>query len=145
MFLPKFFKDSIVFLQRLNTIVGWLFINQYFYRMKTMGLHQLRLMKLLILVPGVLITHTVLAQVNNDQKISPVLFNEIQNKQIIGRLELTVTVKGKTPAEILKPAYQLQRIFESPSFSVYKVLATVEELISDLLPLPEVIFIEKGN
>src|SRR5688572_8966605 len=113
--------------------------------MKTVCRHHFRFMKLIILVPGVLITHFVLAQVNNDQKISPVLLNEIQTKKISGRLEITVTIKGKIPAEILKPSYQLQRIFESSAFSVYKVLATWEELASDLLPLPEVIFIEKGN
>src|SRR5688572_10954679 len=145
MFLPQFFKESAVFLQRLNTIVGRLPINQYFYRMKTGCRYLFRFIKLVILVPGVLITQIVLAQVNNNQKIAPVLLNEIQTKKISGRIELAITIKGKTPPEIFKPVYRVQRIFESSQFSVYQVFATVEELTSRLLPLSEIIFVEKGN
>ncbi len=103
-------------------------------------------MKFIFLLLGVLITHLSKAQVNDDQKLSPSLLADIRNKTITGRVELAFTIRsGKLPAEIFKAPYQAQKIFESSNFSVYKVLATVEELNSVFLRLPEIIFIEKGN
>jgi hypothetical protein len=54
-------------------------------------------------------------------------------------------LKAKTPPELLTPAYHAERILWSPDFSMYKIFASVDELNSVLLPLPEIIFVEKGN
>ena len=113
--------------------------------MKTVCRCLCHFIKLILIVPGVFITHFAIAQVDFGQKLSPVLLNEIVNKKITGRMEFAITIKGKTPAEILRPAYHAQRIFGSPDFSIYKIFASVEELNSVLLPLPEMIFVEKGN
>ena len=103
-------------------------------------------MKFIIFLFGVLITHFSVAQVSSDQKLSPSLLTEIRNKKITGKVELAISIKnGKIPTEIFKPSYQAQKVFEFSSFSIYKVYATVEELTSVFLRLPEIIFIEKGN
>jgi hypothetical protein len=95
---------------------------------------------------SVFITHCSFAQVNDNPKLSPVLSNEIRNAKTTGRLLLEITIKNdKVPAEIWKPTYQTQKIFESSAFSVFKLVATTEEINAALLPLPGIIFIEKGN
>jgi hypothetical protein len=100
-----------------------------------------------ILFVSVFVTHITLAQVNYRTKLSPVLYNEItKGKLAAGRMEFVVTIKNdKVPAELLKPAYKIQKLYESSNFSIHKILATVRELDSVFLPLPEVIFIENGN
>jgi hypothetical protein len=103
------------------------------------------LVRILILLLNVLITHYSFAQVSNT-KVSPRLLNEIKNKKITNRLLLEITIRNdKIPAEIWKAGYQTQKIFESPAFSVYKLFATVEEINSVLSSLPGIIFIEKGD
>jgi hypothetical protein len=94
---------------------------------------------------SVFITHCSFAQVN-DKKLSPGLSNEIKNSKTSGKLLLEITVKNdRVPTEIWKPAYQTQKIFESATFSVYRLFASAEEINSLFLPLPGIIFIEKGN
>jgi hypothetical protein len=91
-------------------------------------------------------TCTSFSQKNDNPKLSPGLMNEIRNARITGRFLLEVTVKnGLVPAEIWKPVYGTQKIFESSFFSVYRIHATIEEINSVFLEFPEVIFIEKGN
>ena len=95
---------------------------------------------------SVFITQCSFGQVSSNTKLSPVLSNEIKNAKTIGRLLLEITIKtDKVPAEIWKSAYQTKKIFESSSFSVFKLVATAEEINTVLLPLPGIIFIEKGN
>ena len=102
--------------------------------------------RLLFSLLSVFITHCSIAQVNDNTKLSPVLSNEIKNAKITGRILVTITIKNeKIPAEIWKPAYQAQKIFESPTFSVYKLVVTTAEINSVLLSLPAIIFIENGN
>jgi len=99
-----------------------------------------------IVLFSVFITHCSLAQVNDSTKLSPGLSNDIKNAKITGRLLLEITIKNdRVPSEIWKPAYQAQKIFESSNFSVFKLIATAEEINSVLLPLPGIIFIEKGS
>src|SRR6185503_11537873 len=98
-----------------------------------------------ILFFSVLLTHTLFAQVSYSSKLSPVLLSEInKSRSTVEPAEFVVAIKnGKTPIEILNPVFKGQKLYESPDFSVYKILATVQELDSIFLPLPEVIFIEK--
>ena len=104
------------------------------------------IMRFLIVLLSVFITHCSFAQLNDNLKLSPGLSNELKNTRTTGTLMLEVTISnGKIPAEIWKPAYQTQKVFESPAFSVYRLFATPEEINSVLLPLPGIIFIEKGN
>ena len=99
-----------------------------------------------IVLLSVFITYCSFAQVNESTKLSPGLSNDIKNAKITGRILLEITIKNdRVPAEIWKPAYQTQRIFESPAFSVYRLIATAEEVKSVLLSLPGIIFIEKGD
>ena len=99
-----------------------------------------------IVLLSVFITHCSFAQVNESTKLSPGLSNDIKNAKITGRILLEITIKNdRVPAEIWKPAYQAQKIFEFSTFSVFKLVATAEEINSVLLPLPGIIFIEKGN
>jgi hypothetical protein len=99
-----------------------------------------------IVLFSVFITHCSFAQLNDNQKLSPGLSSEIKNTKIAGRLLLEVTIKNdKVPPEIWQPAYQTQKIFESSAFSVFKLVATAEEINRVLLPLPGIIFIEKGD
>ena len=94
----------------------------------------------------VFLTHLSFSQLSSYPKISPVLSREIKDKEAKEKLLLQITIKnGKIPAEIRKPGYQTTKIFESSAFSVYKVFATVEQISLVLLPLPEIIFIEKGD
>ena len=95
---------------------------------------------------SVFITQCSFGQVSGNTKLSPVLSNEIKNAKTTGRLLLEITIKSdKVPAEIWKSAYQTQKIFESSSFSVFKLVATAEEINTVFIPLPGIIFIEKGN
>ncbi len=95
---------------------------------------------------SVFITHCSFAQVNDNTKLSPLLTNEIKNAKTTGRLLLEITIKNdKVPVEIWKPSYQTKKVFESSTFSVFKLVATAEEINSVLLLLPGIIFIEKGN
>ena len=115
--------------------------------MKTNWSELVFVVRFLVLSFSVFVTHTSLAQVNHSTKLSPVLFSEItEGKLAAVPMEFVVTIKnGKAPAEISKPTYQSRKLYESYNFSVYKILATVRQLDSSFLPLPEVVFIEKGN
>src|SRR6187431_401993 len=99
-----------------------------------------------IVLLSVFITHCSFAQVNESTKLSPGLSNDIKNAKITGRILLEITIKNdRVPAEIWKPAYQTKKIFEYSTFSVFKLVATAEEINSVFLTLPGIIFIEKGN
>ena len=116
--------------------------------MKTIGWEggHTYLVRILIVLLSVFITHCSFAQVIDNTRLSPVLSNEIKNAKTTGRLLLEITIKNdKVPVEIWKPAYQAQKIFESSAFSVFKLVATAEEINSVFLQLPGIIFIEKGN
>jgi hypothetical protein len=114
--------------------------------MKTIFRGHFNSMKFKTFLLGVFITNLSYGQVSSYPKISPGLFNEIRNARRMDRFELAVTItSGKTPPEILKSIYKAQKVFESSNFSIYKIFATPHEIDSVLLPLPEVIFIEKGN
>jgi len=102
--------------------------------------------QLIILLTGVFITHCSFGQLNDNPKLSPGLLNEIRITKIKEKLLLEVTIKNdKIPAEIYKPVYQTKKIFESSAFSVYRILATIEEINTVFLQLPGIVFIEKGN
>src|SRR6478752_10742839 len=104
------------------------------------------IVKFSIVLFSVFITHCSFAQVNDNAKLSPALSNEIKNAKAAERLLLEITIKNdKVPAEVWKPAYQAKKVFESSTFSVFRLLATAEEINTVLLPLPEMIFIETGN
>src|SRR6188474_2739114 len=110
------------------------------------GEGHINIARFLIVLLSIIITHCSFAQVNGNTKLSPLLSNEIKNAKTTGRLLLEITIKNdKVPAEIWKPAYQAKKIFESSIFSVFKLVAAAEEINSVLLPLPGIIFIEKGN
>src|SRR6188508_358496 len=103
----------------------------------------INIVRFLIVLLSVIITHCSFAQVNGNTKLSPLLSNEIKNAKTTGRLLLEITIKNdKTPSEIWRPAYQAKKIFESSTFSVFKLAATAEEINSVLLTLPEIIFME---
>ena len=75
-----------------------------------------------IILLSVFITQCSFAQVSGNTKLSPGLSNEIKNAKTTGRLLLEITIKNdKVPAEIWKPAYQTKKIFESSTFSVFKL------------------------
>jgi hypothetical protein len=96
---------------------------------------------------SVFLTHSSIAQVSYSSKLSPVLFSEVvKGRLAAGPIEFVVTIKnGKALPEIFKPVYKRGKLYETSDFSIYKILATKKELDSFLLPLHEVIFIEKGN
>ena len=99
------------------------------------------------MLASVFITHFVEAQVNYHPKLSPTLSNELKSgRTSISRIELIITLpNGIFPIELSKSAYKTQILFESTNLSFYKIFATVKELDSFLLPLHEVIFLEKGD
>ena len=102
--------------------------------------------ELIALLTGVFITHCSFGQLNDSRKLSPGLLNEIRSTKITGKLLLEVTIKNdKIPAEIYRPVYQTRKIFQSSTFSVYRLFATPEEINAVLVELPGIIFIEKGN
>jgi hypothetical protein len=81
-----------------------------------------------------------------EQKLSPVLLSEIRRGQISGKHIFRLTIKNDSlPVKLTAPRYEAKRIFESALFSVFNVTATKEELISEFLPLPGIIFIENGE
>lgn len=104
------------------------------------------LLKFIILLLSVIITQPSIAQLSKEPRISPNLLNEIKNiKGTIG-IDLAITINNdRIPPEIFKASYKTQRIFESPVFTVYRMVATINELETVLLKLPGVIFIEKGD
>jgi hypothetical protein len=104
------------------------------------------MIRIRIILLCVLITHLAVGQAIDSSKLSPGLISEIKNKRIGDRLLLQVTIRNNSiPAEIYKPVYQTQKIFESSSFSVYRLVASPGEMSSVFLQLPGIIFIEKGN
>ena len=116
--------------------------------MKTTGWKgdHIYLLRFSTILLSVFITQCSFGQVSGNTKLSPVLSNEIKNAKTARRLLLEIAIKNdKVPAEIWKSAYQTQKIFESSSFSVFKLVATAEEINTVFIPLPGIIFIEKGN
>ena len=116
--------------------------------MKTVcwGRRHINMVRFATVLLSVFITHCSFSQLNDNPKISPGLKSEIEATKFAGKILLEVTVRNnKISPEIWKPVYQAQKIFESSAFSVYRLFATAEEINSVLLPLPGIIFIEKGN
>src|SRR4030095_3840747 len=104
------------------------------------------MVRFVIVLLYVFFTHCSFAQLNDNPKISPVLAREIKITRFSGRILLEVTIRNdKIPAEIWKPVYDAQKIFESSTFSVFRLLATPEEINSVFLPQTGIIFIEKGD
>ena len=102
--------------------------------------------RITIILLCVFITHLAFAQVIISSKLSPGLSSEIKNKKIGDKLLLEVTIRNNNiPAEIYKSVYQTQKIFESSTFSVYRLFATPEDISAVFLQLPGIIFMEKGN
>lgn len=102
--------------------------------------------KPLLLLAGVLITHFCQAQVKDSlQKISPVLLKEINAGKITGRSEFRLAInRDNVPTEILHPVYKAKKKFESGTFFIFSITATVDELRSVFLSAPGVMFIESG-
>ena len=104
------------------------------------------MVRFVIVLLSVFFTHCSFAQLTGSPKISPVLASEIKKTTFTGKLLLEVTIRNdKIPAEIWRAVYQAKKVFESSAFSVYRLLATPEEINSVLLAQPGIIFIEKGN
>ena len=104
------------------------------------------MLRVVIVLLSVFITHCSFGQLNDSTKLSPGLSNEIKGTKPAGKLLLEVTIRNdKIPAEIRKPVYQTQKLLEFSTFSVYRLFATPEEINSVLLAQPGIIFIEKGN
>ena len=102
-------------------------------------------MKCLLIIVGVLIPGSIFTQETPPAKLSPILLHETRSVKSTQSISLSVTVKGdRIPMALNKRGYQIQTIFTTPEFSVYKLSATVSD-IDSILPLPEVIFIERGN
>lgn len=94
----------------------------------------------------VFITHLTLAQINKDSRLASGLVEELKTASGKSKILLEITIKNdNVPSEILKPVYQSKKIFDSPGFSVYSLLATIEQIDSVFLRLAGIIFIEKGN
>jgi len=116
--------------------------------MKTIGWRKMHVyfVRFVIGLASVFITHCSFAQLIEDPKISPGLSREIKHSKITGKLLLEVAIRNdKVPNEIWKPVYQTQKIFESSTFSVYRLFATAKEINTVFLPLPGIIFIEREN
>ena len=91
-------------------------------------------------------THLSLAQVIDSSKLSPGLSNEMKTKKASDKLLLEITIRNNNiPAEIYRLIYQAQKIFESSSFSVFRLVVALEDISTVFLKLPGIIFIEKGN
>src|SRR5436190_5763371 len=105
------------------------------------------LIRSLLMLTSVFITQFAQAQVIYHSKLSPALSNAVKDgKTSITRIELVVTLKnGIFPIELFKSVYQTQKLFELANLSFYKIFATVSEVDSFLLPLHEIIFLEKGD
>ena len=102
--------------------------------------------KLISLLTGVFVTQCSFGQLNDNPKLSPGLLNEIRSTKIKDKLLLEVTITNdKIPADIYEPVYQAKKIFESSTFSVYRLFATPEEISAVFLQIPGIIFIERGN
>ncbi|HJS53641.1 MAG TPA: S8 family serine peptidase, partial [Chitinophagaceae bacterium] len=105
-------------------------------------LYQIRFITLLT---ALFVTHYSHAQKITDSKLSPMLLREIRVLKTEERIDVAVVLNSeRVPAEILKPVYQARKAFESPLLTVYRLLATPDEL-NAILDLPKVVFIEKGN
>jgi hypothetical protein len=104
------------------------------------------ILKPLFFLAAVLITLFSPAQVTDSlQKISPGLLKEINAGRITGRSEFRLMINpDKVPADILQPAYKAKKIFESGTFFIFSIMATVDELKSVFLPAPGVLFIESA-
>ena len=109
---------------------------------------RISLIRPLLMLVSVLITHFAGAQVNYHSKLSPTLLNELKNEKntATSRIDLIVTVKKDIfPVELSKSIYSTRKLLESADLSYYKIFATLKEIDSLLLPLEEVIFLEKGD
>src|SRR5436190_10006179 len=95
---------------------------------------QIYIVRFSIVLLSVFITHCSFAQLNDNTKLSPTLSKEIKNAKTSRQLLLEITIKNdKVPVEIWKPVYQAKKIFESSAFSVFKLVATAEEIKSIFL------------
>lgn len=110
------------------------------------GRRNIYMLRVVIVFLSVFITHCSFGQLNDSTKLSPGLSSEIKKTKPAGKLLLEVTIRNdKIPAEVRKPVYQTQKVFQFSTFSVYRLFASVEEINSVLLAQPGIIFIEKGN
>ncbi|HLF45858.1 MAG TPA: S8 family serine peptidase [Chitinophagaceae bacterium] len=79
-----------------------------------------------------------------EQKISSTLLHKIQKMPAGGKIKIRITIKGEeTPADVRALAFQKIRSFGSISF--FESMVSREDLISRIILLPEVIFVEDGN
>ena len=80
------------------------------------------LIRFLLMLACVFITHFAVAQVSYSSKFSPILLDELTRGKAIPatRIELVVTIKnGIFPIELSNPTYNTQKLFESEYLTFY--------------------------
>ncbi len=81
-----------------------------------------------------------------ENKISPLLLQQIREGKIKGKTSFRITVTGeRIPNEINKPSFNPDKIFADGRYAVYNITGTVNEILPQLLTSPQIIFIESGS
>ena len=105
------------------------------------------LQRLIFLLTALFFTGMTMAQKTDvDKKISPVLLQQIREGMIKGKTSFRITVIGdRIPKEINRPSFNPEKVFADGRYSVYTITGTVNEILQQILPSAQIIFIESGS
>ena len=82
----------------------------------------------------------------SEKKVSPGLFQKIQSGRITGKLKFIITVSGSVfPKEIKTLHVEEKKINDYGIYSFFEIIVTVDDLLSKVLTVPEVVFAEETS
>jgi Subtilase family/Secretion system C-terminal sorting domain len=94
----------------------------------------------------VCLSYVAVAQQRDEQKLSPLFSKELKSGRLAGKLKLRIAVSGNDlPKEISSSEFNPVRIGNTDLFSFFLITATVPDLLSKILPLPKIIFVDDGT
>ena len=124
-------------------------INRYFRSMKLkhVKIFAASLQTVLILISVCFFPCQVTAQrLAGQQKISPLLLQEIRLGKIKGPANFRVTVSGDLiPAALNKSILKQEKVYTAGRFSVFNISATTGDVLEKLLQSDQIVFIENGS
>jgi len=138
-------SDNVLY----NRIPPKKLINRYFRltKLKYGKIFAASLQTVFILISAGFLPCQVIAQrLAGQEKISPLLLQEIRLGKIKGPANFRVTVSGDLmPASLTKSIFSEEKVFAAGKFSVFNIIATTGDVLDKLLQSDQIVFIENGS
>jgi hypothetical protein len=101
--------------------------------------------RLILIFFCVCMTHLCVAQRGSQQKLSPLILKELKSGRLAGKLKLRIAISGyELPKEISNPEFNPVRVGKTDLFSFFLITASVPDLLSKILPLSKIMFVDDG-